>query len=98
MQKPAPLTRLSEEEELFYSTVRQFAEETIAPLVHTMDEEQQMAPALVKKLFELGLMGIEAAEEHGGAAGSFFDAALRSRRSRRWTRAWRCWWTCTTRL
>ena len=74
--KPAPLTRLSEEEELFYSTVRQFAEEAIAPLVHSMDEEQQMAPSLVKKLFELGLMGIEAAEEHGGAAGSFFDAAL----------------------
>ncbi|UWZ84670.1 acyl-CoA dehydrogenase [Occallatibacter riparius] len=74
--KPAPLTRLSEEEELFYSTVRQFAQETIAPLVHTMDEEQQMAPSLAKKLFELGLMGIEAAEEHGGAGGTFFEAAL----------------------
>ena len=76
IHKASPLTRLSEEEELFYSTVRQFADETIAPLVRTMDEEQQLAPGLVKKLFDLGLMGIEAAEEHGGAAGSFFDAAL----------------------
>ena len=39
--KPTPLTRLSEEEELFNSTVRRFAEETIAPLVRTMDDEQQ---------------------------------------------------------
>ena len=75
-QKASPLTQLSEEEDLFYSTVRQFAEETIAPLVHKMDEEQQLAPGLVKKLFELGLMGIETAEECGGAGGSFFDAAL----------------------
>jgi alkylation response protein AidB-like acyl-CoA dehydrogenase len=74
--KPSPLTQLSEEEDLFYTTVRQFAEETIAPLVHSMDEEQQFAPGLVKKIFELGLMGIEIPEEYGGAAGSFFDATL----------------------
>jgi alkylation response protein AidB-like acyl-CoA dehydrogenase len=73
---PLPLTQLSEEETLFYSTVRQFAKDTIAPLVRTMDDEQQMAPSLVKNLFELGLMGIEIPEEHGGAAGSFFDAIL----------------------
>ncbi len=73
---PSPLTHLSEEENLFYSTVRQFAEETIAPLVRTMDDEQKLAPVLVKQLFELGLMGIEVPEEFGGAAGSFFDAVL----------------------
>jgi alkylation response protein AidB-like acyl-CoA dehydrogenase len=70
------LTTLSEEESLFYATVRQFAEDTIAPLVRTMDEEQQFASGLVDKLFALGLMGIEVGEDHGGAAGSFFDAAL----------------------
>ena len=41
-----------------------------------MDEEQQIAPGLVEKIFELGLMGIEIPEEFGGAGGSFFDAAL----------------------
>jgi alkylation response protein AidB-like acyl-CoA dehydrogenase len=71
-----PLTQLSEEESLFYATVLQFAEETITPLVHTMDSEQQFASGLVKQLFELGLMGIEAPEELGGAGGSFFDAVL----------------------
>lgn len=74
--KASPLTHLSEEENLFYSTVQQFAEDTIAPLVRSMDEEQQYAPGLVKKIFDLGLMGIEIAEEYGGAAGSFFDAVL----------------------
>jgi butyryl-CoA dehydrogenase/short/branched chain acyl-CoA dehydrogenase len=70
------LTHLSEEEDLFYSTVRQFAENTIAPLVRAMDEEQQIAPLLVEKIFALGLMGIEIPEEFGGAGGSFFDAVL----------------------
>ncbi|WP_348264099.1 acyl-CoA dehydrogenase [Telmatobacter sp. DSM 110680] len=73
---PSPLTRLTEEEQMFYATVRQFAEETIAPAVRTMDDEQQFAPGLVSKLFELGLMGIEIPEDLGGAGGSFFDAVL----------------------
>jgi alkylation response protein AidB-like acyl-CoA dehydrogenase len=71
-----PLTQLSEEEELFYSTVRQFAEGTIAPLVRSMDEEQQLAPGLVGKLADLGLLGIEVPEAMGGAGGSFFDSVL----------------------
>jgi alkylation response protein AidB-like acyl-CoA dehydrogenase len=73
---PTPLTQLSEEESLFYSTVRQFAEETIAPEVSAMDEQQQFAAGLVDRIFELGLMGIEIPEELGGAGGSFFDAVL----------------------
>ncbi len=73
---PSPLTQLSEEESLFFSTVRQFAEETIAPVVRSMDDEQKFASGLLPKLFELGLMGIEVPEELGGAASSFFDAVL----------------------
>lgn len=73
---PAPLTQLSEEENFFYDTVRQFAEESIGPVVGSMDEEQKFAPGLVDKLFELGLMGIEVPEAFGGSGGSFFDSAL----------------------
>ncbi len=72
----SPLTHLSEEEDLFNSTVRRFAEETIAPLVRTMDDEQQFAAGLVDQLFDLGLMAIEVPEDLGGAGGSFFDAVL----------------------
>ena len=75
-RKPSPLTQLSEEESLFQSTVRQFAEEAIAPLVRSMDEEQKIAPGLVERLYELGIMAIEVPEESGGAGGSFFDSVL----------------------
>jgi len=71
-----PLTQLSEEENLFFATVKKFAAEAIAPQVRTMDEEQHFADGLVKQMFELGLMGIEVPEELGGAGGSFFDAVL----------------------
>jgi len=73
---PSPLTQLTEEERMFFATVRKFAQETIAPAVRSMDDEQQFAPGLVKKLFELGLMGIEIPEALGGAGGSFFDSVL----------------------
>ena len=73
---PTPLTRLSDEESLFFSTVRKFAEEVIAPQVRAMDEEQRFADGLVEHLFDLGLMGIQIPEEIGGAGGSFFDAVL----------------------
>lgn len=71
-----PLTHLSPEERLFYQAVRRFAEEAIAPLVRTMDDQQQLAPGLLERLFELGLMGIEVGGEHGGPGGHFFDAVL----------------------
>ena len=70
------LTNLSGDERLFRDTVRQFARDEIAPLVRRMDEEQHLDAALVRKVFELGLMGIEIPEEFDGAGGSFFDAAL----------------------
>ena len=73
---PAALTQLGEDELLFRKTVREIALEEIAPLVREMDEAQQMDPGLIRKLFELGLMGIEIPEQYGGAAGSFFEAIL----------------------
>jgi alkylation response protein AidB-like acyl-CoA dehydrogenase len=76
LDTPAPLTRLTGEESLFFSTVSRFAEESIAPIVRQMDEEQQFAAGLVNQLFSLGLMGIEVPERLGGAGGSFFDAVL----------------------
>jgi alkylation response protein AidB-like acyl-CoA dehydrogenase len=72
----APLTVLSEEEQMFRDAVRQFAEDEVRPRVHRMDEAQQMDPALISQFFEMGLMGVEVPEEHGGAGASFFTAAL----------------------
>lgn len=76
MNPASSLTQLSEEETLFRDTVRQFAEDECAPLVRRMDEEQHLDAGLLRRLFELGLMGIEIPEEFGGSAGSFFDSVL----------------------
>ncbi len=71
-----PLTMLSEEEQMFRDTVRQFAEETITPRVSRMDEHATMDPDLVPQFFELGLMGVEIPDSMGGAGASFFTAVL----------------------
>lgn len=71
-----PLTVLSEEEKLFQASVREFAEAEIKPYVREMDEKQKIRPEIIKKCFELGLMGIEPGEEYGGSGGSFFMACL----------------------
>jgi butyryl-CoA dehydrogenase/short/branched chain acyl-CoA dehydrogenase len=76
MNPASALTQLSEEETLFRETVRQFAASEVAPLVRRMDEEQKLDAGVLRRLFELGLMGIEIPEEFGGSAGSFFDSVL----------------------
>lgn len=73
---PQPLTVLTEEEQMFRETVRQFAQDALTGRVARMDEEARMDPSLVKELFELGVMGIEIPEKWGGAGSSFFTAAL----------------------
>src|SRR6202046_4234792 len=73
---PLALTQLGEDEQLFRDTIRRFAVEQIGPLVRGMDESQQMDAELIRKLFDLGLMGIEIPEEYGGAGGTFFNAIL----------------------
>ena len=71
-----PLTLLSEEEQMFRDMVREFAEGTVAPLVHDMDRDATMNPDLIPQFFDLGLMGIEVPEELGGTGSSFFTAVL----------------------
>ena len=70
------LTQLSADETLFRQTVRDFARTEITPLVRSMDEQQAFDPTLLRKLFDLGLMGIQVPEAYGGAAGTLFEAVL----------------------
>jgi butyryl-CoA dehydrogenase/short/branched chain acyl-CoA dehydrogenase len=75
-ETPLPLTSLNEEETMLRDTVRQFAQQEIAPRVRAMDEAQKLDPEILRQLFELGLMAIEAPMELGGAGASFFSAVL----------------------
>lgn len=71
-----PLTQLTEEESMFRDSVRRFAREQIGPHVRSMDDAGVFRKDLLKKFFELGLMGIEVPEEYGGQGGTFFQAVL----------------------
>lgn len=71
-----PLTQLSEDEEMFRDQVRQFAESEIRPLVAKMDKDAQIPQELIKKCFELGIMGIEIPDQLGGAGATFFMSVL----------------------
>jgi alkylation response protein AidB-like acyl-CoA dehydrogenase len=71
-----PLTVLAEDEIIFRDSVRAFAEARIRPLVREMDEHAKIPRTLIDELFELGVMGIEVPEAHGGASGRFFHSVL----------------------
>jgi alkylation response protein AidB-like acyl-CoA dehydrogenase len=76
LEVPAPLTRLSQDEALFRTSVRTFAAREIGPLVRQMDEAAAIPRALVDKLFDLGVMGIEIPESLGGGGASLFHTVL----------------------
>ena len=73
---PSALTSLSEQELLFQETVREFANSEVAPKVMDMDRAQTMDPAIIRRLFELGLMGIEVPDTLGGTGADFFTSVL----------------------
>jgi butyryl-CoA dehydrogenase/short/branched chain acyl-CoA dehydrogenase len=71
-----PLSVLNEEEQMFQTSIRRFARERIGPHVRAMDEAGLFRKDLLHEMFELGLMGIEIPEEHGGQGGNFFQSVL----------------------
>lgn len=75
-QSQPAITMFSEDEIAFRDAVRSFAENEIKPHVSEMDKKAEMRPDIVKKLFEMGLMGIESPEKFGGAASSLTMACL----------------------
>src|SRR5438067_3165899 len=72
----SPLTVLSEEEQMFQQSVREFAIERIRPLVPDMDRDAKMSQDLIASFFDLGVMGIEVPDQWGGAGSTFFSAVL----------------------
>jgi alkylation response protein AidB-like acyl-CoA dehydrogenase len=70
------LTTLSEDEELFRASVREFAEGEVRPRVEKMEHASKLDADLIKQCFDLGLMAIESPEEYGGAGSTIFNAIL----------------------
>jgi short-chain 2-methylacyl-CoA dehydrogenase len=67
---------LPEEHELLRRTVREFAEERIAPVAEELDREHRFPYELVAELADLGLLGIPIPEEYGGVGGDTLGYAV----------------------
>jgi len=58
---------LTEEHEMIRQTARDFAQNEIAPIAADYDESGEFPFETIKKMGEMGFMGIEVPEEYGGA-------------------------------
>ncbi len=67
---------LPDDHELIRRTVRDFAEQEVAPVAEELDRTKAFPYAIVKQLGELGLMGIPFPEEYGGGGGDSLAYAL----------------------
>ena len=67
---------LTGEQQLLRRSVREFAESEMRPHVMEWDEAQHFPTELLPKLADLGLMGIQFSESHGGAGMSAVDYCI----------------------
>jgi short-chain 2-methylacyl-CoA dehydrogenase len=67
---------LSDDHRLLRATVREFAEQEIAPVAEELDRTKAFPYDIVRRLGELDLMGIPFPEEYGGAGGDSLAYAL----------------------
>jgi len=58
---------LTDEHEMIRQAARDFAQNEIAPIAAEFDESGEFPSATIKKMGEMGFMGIEIPEEYGGA-------------------------------
>jgi short/branched chain acyl-CoA dehydrogenase len=67
---------LPDDDRLLQQTVRDFAEQEIAPVAEELDREKRFPYEIVAKMGELGWMGIPFPEDVGGAGGTTLQYAL----------------------
>ncbi|MHA7155480.1 acyl-CoA dehydrogenase family protein [Arthrobacter sp. TMN-50] len=67
---------LSEEYQDLVDTVRNFADEVVAPVSAKHDEEHSFPYAVVDQMADMGLFGLPFPEEYGGMGGDYFALCL----------------------
>jgi len=60
---------LTEDQQIFQRMVREFATNELQPVAAQVDDEEKFPADSVRKMGELGLMGVSIAEEYGGSGG-----------------------------
>ena len=67
---------LSDDEDLFRRTVREFAEQEIMPIAAEHDESGEFPHTTIKGMADLGLFGLTLPEEYGGVGAGSVESAL----------------------
>jgi short-chain 2-methylacyl-CoA dehydrogenase len=67
---------LNEEQSAIRETCREFAEQEIKPLAEEMDRTGAFPYELIRKMGELGLLGLPFPEEYGGAGADFLSYCI----------------------
>jgi alkylation response protein AidB-like acyl-CoA dehydrogenase len=65
------MLKVTEEQEMLLKVVRDFARKEVAPVIERMEKEDRFPIEIVKKMGELGLMGIPIPEKYGGSGMDF---------------------------
>ena len=68
--------RLDAETEALRKTVREFAQEVIAPQIGEFYERDEFPTQIVRQMGELGLFGLPFPEEYGGQGGDYLALCL----------------------
>jgi alkylation response protein AidB-like acyl-CoA dehydrogenase len=67
---------LNEEQKMIRKMVRDFAENEIAPIAQETDKSEQFPWEIIRKMGELGLMGLPFSEKYGGAGADTVSYAI----------------------
>jgi glutaryl-CoA dehydrogenase (non-decarboxylating) len=74
---PTPMDfRISEEHEMVTRMVRDFAEKEVAPVIREWDRKQEMAPFILPRMGELGILGVCLPERYGGQGFDYITLGL----------------------
>jgi alkylation response protein AidB-like acyl-CoA dehydrogenase len=68
--------RLSDEHEMVVRMVRDFAEKEVAPIIREWDRRQEMAPHILPRMGELGILGVCLPERYGGQGFDYISLGL----------------------
>lgn len=67
---------MNEERQILVNAFREFAENEIRPMVPKMEENEEYPREAIRKLGELGMLGLALDEEYGGAGADYINFGL----------------------
>ncbi|MBI5967005.1 MAG: acyl-CoA dehydrogenase family protein [Deltaproteobacteria bacterium] len=67
---------LTEEQKMFRETVRKFGETEVKPIIEELEAEEEFPWPIIKKLGQIGVLGVTIPTEYGGIGGGTVDIVI----------------------